>query len=199
MVRMTVSSSPNSPLKGPENRAPTSGIRRYIKWVSVLTLIVVVVAGGTVFIAYRSMGAEFDTDLLTENDIPLAIGGAAAGAGVGIALLSVFSPVSFIKGDGVGGILMDEIELPEREAKKKDKKAQDKNASAAENRRRQAADEKMRKNNREKARKRNTQKNKTKIAQKRRRLKANKRLKGLRRAPKGLRFLRGFFRLLFKR
>lgn len=175
----------------------SSIVHRYIKWVSFLILFVVIVSSVTVFIAYKAMGAEFDTDVLTENDIPLAIGGgAAAGVGVGMVLLSVFSPINLIKGDGVIGDLTDEIELPERE--NKDKKTKDKTGDdAAENqRRRQAADEKMRKS-KEKARKRNIKNNKKNT--RRRRLKANRRLRGLRKAPKGVRFMRGFFRLLFRR
>lgn len=205
---VTSSSADSSKTSSEGTRNPfkpnPSGVHRYIKWVSILTLFVVIVSSVTVFIAYRVMGAKFETDVLTENDIPLAIGGAAVGAGVGMALLSIFSPISFIRGDGDGratGGLMDEIELPEREDK--DKKNKDKNVSsddAAENRRRQAADEKMRKS-RERARKLNTKTNKknTRVSRKRRRLKASRRLRGLRKAPKGVRFLRGFFRLLFRR
>ena len=175
-------------------------IHRYIKWVSILTLLVVIASSVTFFIAYRVMGAKFDTDALTENDIPLAIGGAATGAGVGMALLSLFSPVSLIRGDGVGGVassLMDEIELPEREDV--DKKTKNRN-TPGDDARRQAADEKMRKR-REKARKRNMVKNKkkTRISHRRRRLKARNRLKGIRKAPKGVRFMRGFFRVLLRR
>ncbi|KAK3884969.1 hypothetical protein Pcinc_010812 [Petrolisthes cinctipes] len=74
----------------------------YIKWVSVMTLVTVVIAAVAVAAAYASMGESFDIDVLTENDIPLAIGGGVVQASLGMALLSTFSPMSFL----------DEVEPP---------------------------------------------------------------------------------------
>lgn len=183
-----------------------SVVRRYVKWVAFLIAVIILISCVVVFIAYRCMGAEFDTDVLTGNDIPLSLGTAAAGAGVGMVLLSLLSPVDLIRGDVAGGLL-DEIELPERgdkDKKTKDKNVSDKNVSdknaSKDAARRRAADANTRKN-RERARKRNVKnhKKRTRVSRKRRRLKKIKRLRSMGRATRGVRFFRGFVRLLLRR
>ena len=178
----------------------SSPLFRYIKQVSILTLLIVIIAVVAVFVSYRVMGAEFDTDLLTENDIPLVVGASVlGGVGLGAMLASAFSPVSFIRDQHN---FLDEIEVPERKKREEDDKKNKKDtASDEQQRKRTAAAEKRRRINRDAAIKRNATASRRRATSSmdKRTARRRRRLKGMKRSYRGVRYMRGLLRLLFRR
>ena len=166
------------------SKATAGGERRYIKALSVLTILTVILSIVIVGVAIMTT-KKFDVDSITENDIPLAIGAGIGQTSVMAALFSTISPMD----------LLEEIDLDRDKKQKEDEKKKSKN-----NNKKNMKSNKPSTSGRKKPQ---NKKKKTKPRRKKPRRKVMRPKKmparSLRRSSRGLRFIRGLFRFLLRR
>nr|BDT63211.1 MAG: hypothetical protein [Hemigrapsus takanoi nimavirus] len=168
---------------------PAGGIRKYIKTLSVLTILTVIFSIVIVGVAIMTASSKkFDVESITENDIPLAIGAGIGQTSVMAALFSTISPMG----------LLEETDL-DREKKQKEDEKKKKNNNSNSNKKKKSSTS-TQKSTQNSKRKTKTKRPRGRRPRRTRAMRSRKMpARYIRKSPRGLRFLRGLLRLLIEK
>lgn len=164
---------------------PAGRLRKYIKTLSVLTILTVIMSTVIVGVAIMTASKKFNVDNITENDVPIPIGAGIGQTSVMAALYSTISPMD----------LLQEIDLNREKKQKEDEIKNRKKNNKNNYKKYSTSSQKSRQKRKRKTKTKHPRGRKTRTRAMRSRKMP---VRSIRKSPKGLRFLRGLLRLLIK-